>query len=300
VAEQLGLFGALEPSRRPVGSAPAGDELRVLAARIPARIHLGTSSWSFPGWKGIVYDREASESELAKDGLAALARHPLLRAVGIDRSYYAPLDPATFRRYAESVPDDFRFVVKAHQELTVPGKLFLDHAYAVDRVIAPFVEGLGAKAGPLVFQFQPGAAAKPDELARFLAALPPGPLYAVELRTRGRFDAAWIDALVAANAVHVVTVHHTMPSPATQARVAERALRRALVVRWNLGSGHRYEVAKARYAPFDKIVEPDDPTRDEVAALALELERPAYVTVNNKAEGCSPLTVERLARAIAG
>lgn len=296
---QLGLFGQLEPERRPVGPAPAAQALRELGAAIPERIRLGTSSWSFPGWRGLVYDREATEAELARDGLAAASRHPLFRVVGIDRSFYAPLDAATFRKYAEAVPPDFRFVVKAHEELTIPGKSFLDAAYAIDAVVAPFVDGLGAKAGPLVFQFPPGVGAQPDELHRFLAALPRGPLYAVELRTRGCLGPAWVDALVATDSVHVVTIHHSMPGAAAQARIAARALGRALVARWNLGGGQRYEVAKARYAPFDRIVEPDDATLGELAALALEGERPVYVTVNNKAEGCSPLTVERLARAIA-
>ena len=30
-------------------------ESRALAARLPAAVHFGTSSWSFPGWAGLVY-----------------------------------------------------------------------------------------------------------------------------------------------------------------------------------------------------------------------------------------------------
>ena len=75
---------------------------------------LGTSSWSFPGWSGLVYGRPAaSESRLARDGLAAYASHPLLTTVGIDRGFYAPLDAATFAGYAAQVPAGFRFLVKA-------------------------------------------------------------------------------------------------------------------------------------------------------------------------------------------
>ena len=73
--QQLTLFGdAGEPpgrDRSPHGVAPAAvaDELRALAARLPTTLHLGTSSWSFPGWAGIVYDGAASTTALARRGL---------------------------------------------------------------------------------------------------------------------------------------------------------------------------------------------------------------------------------------
>jgi hypothetical protein len=75
----------------------------------------------------------------------------------------------------------------------------------------------------------------------------------------------------------------------------------ALVVRWNLGGGRRYEDARRRYAPFDRIVDPDPDTRNQLAELAADAARagrPAFITVNNKAEGCAPRSVEALAQAV--
>lgn len=175
---QLNLFGEATPPRerpgagtarrgRTVGPAELPDELHALAARLPDKLYLGTSSWSFPGWEGLVYDREASKSHLAKRGLAAYAQHPLLRAVGIDRTFYGPLTALEFAAYAADVPDNFRFLVKAWSECTTPwvrgadgrpsgrNPNFLDAEFAAREVVTPFVEGLGAKAGPLVFQFPP-------------------------------------------------------------------------------------------------------------------------------------------------
>src|SRR5262245_5048315 len=108
---QLDLFQppAAEPKAQVVGAAAVSPELVAVAQRLPQNIYLGTSSWAFPGWYGLVYDRTASESQLARHGLAAYAQHPLLRAVGIDRTYYAPLPAADFAAYAAVVPDDFRF-----------------------------------------------------------------------------------------------------------------------------------------------------------------------------------------------
>ncbi|MFM8890074.1 MAG: hypothetical protein ACKOTB_00370, partial [Planctomycetia bacterium] len=49
--EQLSLFGDAEL----VAPAPVEPSLESLGAALPPRIHLGTSSWSFPGWTGLVY-----------------------------------------------------------------------------------------------------------------------------------------------------------------------------------------------------------------------------------------------------
>ena len=49
-----------------------------LAARLPTGVHFGTSSWSFPGWKGLVYSGARTQTMLAREGLREYATHPLL------------------------------------------------------------------------------------------------------------------------------------------------------------------------------------------------------------------------------
>ena len=109
---QLSLFADADG----VDPAPVGADVCGLAAALPARIRLGTSSWSFPGWTGLVYaahnGQPATERVLARHGLAAYARHPLFRTVSLDRTFYAPLTTEEFARYAAQVPDGFRFVVR--------------------------------------------------------------------------------------------------------------------------------------------------------------------------------------------
>src|SRR5690606_35890065 len=108
MAPQLDLFGVEAGSpdtRRPAKSgpvlpAPAPAELAALAERLPKNLHFGTSSWAYPGWSGLVYDRPYPQQRLSREGLSAYAQHPLLRAVGIDRSYYAPPRRDEFAAYA--------------------------------------------------------------------------------------------------------------------------------------------------------------------------------------------------------
>lgn len=77
-----------------------------------------------------------------------------------------------------------------------------------------------------------------------------------------------------------------------------------LVCRWNLHrkhGGHGYEEAKQLYAPFDALVDPDPDTRDVLARVIVATAAAgfhSFVTINNKAEGCAPLSVIALARAV--
>ena len=305
------------PSRDALAGDP-GDRVRELASSLPAEVRLGTSSWSFPGWAGLVYDRQASERTLARDGLAAYARHPLFGTVGVDRTYYRPMTAEALAEYASSVPDGFRFVVKAHQDVTLrrlrsgsgphatwePNGRFLDAAYASDAVVAPFVEGLGRRGGAIVFQLSPErvsaneAARFPDQIAAFLEALPKGPGYAVEVRSRGLFTDSYLDALAANAAAHCYTVYPSMPSLGEQTAKALPPQQPFVLCRWMLHAGQRYEDARRRYAPFDRLVDEDTDSRTAIARAAVDAAAarvPVYVIANNKAEGSAPLSLERLA-----
>jgi uncharacterized protein YecE (DUF72 family) len=306
-----------------VGAAPVSPSVIDLAARLPASLRLGTSSWSFPGWHGLVYAGRHRADDLSRDGLVAYARHPLLRAAGIDRTFYAPLDAAGFARHAAQVPGDFRFLVKASQLCTFPAlreaggtgaarpnPRFLDAGFARDAVVAPAVEGLGQRLGVLLFQFPPLPRSETrdpgrfaERLAGFLGALPQGPPYAVEIRNRELVQPAYAAALSASGAAHGFTIHPSMPSLEIQAEVLPVESQPGLVVRWMLGHGRGYEEASDLYAPFDRLAAPDPVSRASIASLfarAVRAGKEGLVVVNNKAEGSSPLSIVELARAIAG
>lgn len=335
---QLSLFGAdlPAPSAPPTASgrtapppkgrdaAPVADELKALAARLPAALHLGTSSWSFPGWAGILYAGAASEATLSRHGLAAYGRHPLLRTVSIDRTFYAPLSAEQFAAYAQQVPAHFRFMVKAPAFITdfyqrgERGKpdgenpLFLNAERAVREFIEPCAAGLRDKAGPLVFQLSPLGRAAAREAPRiierlhdFLEALQahaPGLLYAVEPRDPELLTPALVDVLTVNRARLCLGVHARMPSAAKQAALLAAMPPGPVIVRWNLHAGYAYEDAKAHYAPFDRLVEEDLATRAalaDLAAAALRNGQPVFISINNKAEGSAPLSCFALASTIA-
>lgn len=321
--QQLSLFG-LEPG--PPGSASgvrgvaASDATRLLAQRLGPQLHLGTSSWSFPGWRGIVYDGVHDETQLARDGIGAYAQHPLLRTVSVDRTYYGPIERSEFEDYARRVPEEFRFMVKAPADCTTPwlrgaggqpageNPRFLDADFAYEMFVRPAFDGLGHSCGPLVFQFPPQgreALRKPrqfaDRLYEFLSRLPRLPLYAVELRDAPLMTDAYVEALRSTGTRHCVSVHPKAAALHDQTDVIAALGPGPLVARWNLNPAHTYTEAKERYAPFDRLQEEDPGSRAVLARLcsrALLGGQPAYLIANNKAEGSAPLSVFKLATEI--
>src|SRR5438552_12204558 len=206
-SSQLDLFAAAPSPRRP--SPPAlrlereHAEAAAIAARLPPGVRFGTSSWSFPDWAGLVYSRETTVAELAREGLREYARHPLLTTVGIDRSYYAPIPPEDLVRYAAQLPPGFLCCAKAPEIVTsgaMPARVkgapkganpdFLNPRLFVDEMVGPFGALFREHTGPFLLQFPPAPGGsrkmRPAEFAekldRFLAALPGDFRYAVELR----------------------------------------------------------------------------------------------------------------------
>jgi len=324
VTRQLDLFGSPIPgqgARHEFPSpAPEAQCHADLARRLPPGFYLGTSSWSFPGWRGLVYAGSHDASMLSQHGLSAYASHPLLRAVSIDRTYYAPMDRSGFQRLASEVPPGFRFMVKAPAECTTPyvrhaeglataaNERFLDPGFALERFVLPALEGLGPACGVLLFQFPPQGRWRAGDgprfasrLAAFLEALPRGPLYAVELRDAPLLTDAYADVLREHGVRHCLGVHPKAGPLARQLEVMDATGPGPVVARWNLNPALRYEDAKQRYAPFNRLCEEDPGTRAalaEVCAAALGAGQAVHVVANNKAEGCAPLTILELAREI--
>jgi len=303
-----------------IAAAPIQAEWQQLAAALPESIRLGAMTWTYPAWKGLVYAEEHTEKQLAALGLTAYAKHPLLRAVELDRAYYRPPTSAELRALAEQVPSDFGFVVKAHEECVINtfprharyGKRageknprFLDAQYAANEVVAPLIEGLGSQVAALLFQFPPQQFdGHPSEFAHaleaFLAQLPVAPFpYAVELRNAELLTADYGSALKAVSALHCHNVWPRMPSILLQARRLPKETRRLLLVRWLMPASDTFESASARFAPFGKLQRPDPGSLAEVVDLVRRAQShgvSSVVMLDNKAEGCAPETAVRVAR----
>lgn len=121
---------------------------------------IGTAGWSIPRKDGSHFE----------PGESALARYATrFRGVEINSSFYRPHRPETWRRWADSVPCDFRFAVKIPKAISHERKL----ADCGD-LVARFLDeagGLGEKLTILLLQLPPKLAFDAEVAEPFLAGL---------------------------------------------------------------------------------------------------------------------------------
>lgn len=297
------------------------DELRSpKATALPPNVYLGTSTWAFPGWKGTVYQRAyKSEREFTQKSLEEYATIPWFRTVCIDSLFYNPPSPTTLQRYAEQVPDYFRWVSKVWERITIfsypkharygvhAGQRnpdFLNVSLLKDRVLSAYADPkVRERTGPFVFQFAPfSAATMPydefiERLALFLRELPSEFEYAVEIRNRELLNASYFNALNESKVTHCFNHWNSMPPLRQQMQAAAAAggLRADFYVgRLLTPLGVTYEGAAKLFEPYDRILRPNAHMRADVVSFAkraVSTGKRAFVTANNKAEGNSALTM---------
>ncbi|MBS7806657.1 DUF72 domain-containing protein [Variovorax sp. PCZ-1] len=331
------------PKKRSASSGvlPAfvSPEIQSLAKELPASLRLGTSSWYFPGWAGLVWDQPYAEAKLSKKGLRAYCQHPLLRTVSLDRAFYRPMQAEQYAQLAEQVDDDFRFVVKVPSMIsdalirsTEGNKAgrglqsnphFLDAKIFHEICLQPLLEGLKHQLGALVLQISPMPAHMLShseisklfgQLACILSAqsaiknIVPHALIAVELRNPEFISTPLREELIAllkdTGATYCLGLHAKLPPIEDQLPILRKLWPGPLVCRWNLHSKHGrfgYESALSSYEPFNKLVDEDMHTREQLARViagTLKGGQKALVTINNKAEGSAPLSVAKLGTAV--
>lgn len=105
---------------------------------------VGTAGWALP----------AAHREHFVDGASNLARYATrLNCVEINSSFYRRHRPATWQRWADSVPDDFRFSVKVPKLITHVNRL--DDCDALIDAFASEVCELGSKLSIALVQLAP-------------------------------------------------------------------------------------------------------------------------------------------------
>lgn len=293
---------------------------QALAAFVPELIRFGTSSWTYPGWKGLVYHRDYPKSGSAAAMLEEYARYPLFRTVGIDSSFYGPPTPQMLESYARALPEAFPCVSKVWDRITVHtfpkaryraqggerNPDFLNPDLFTAEVLEPYQRHFGGHIGPFVFEFQTIARGDgltgqsfADLLDVFFNRLPRDLPYAVELRNREFLTPPYFAVLREHNVAHVFNSWTRMPPIGAQLDTPGVFSAPFTVARVLLRPGRTYSEAVDAFAPYDRIQDPNPRLREDVARLirqAAALRIPAYILVNNRAEGSAPLTIAAIAQ----
>ena len=291
---------------------PTAEELERLRDAVPPDVHFGTSTWTYPGWTGLVYSKDYAAKGATAKMLAEYARFPLFSTVGIDSSFYGPPKPTTLTNWGKALPHGFRCVSKVWDRLTVyasEGRRnpdFLNADLFRAEVWEPYQTHFADHAGPFVFEFQTihrNDRVPPEQFAgwldQFLGRLPSDGQYGVEIRNQDFLCPAYFAVLREHGAAHVFNSWTRMPPIGEQLERPDCITARFIVARALLKPGRTYADAVDRFQPYDRIQEPNPGLRRDLVRLvrtAAGLRLPAYLLVNNRAEGSAPLTITAVAR----
>jgi uncharacterized protein YecE (DUF72 family) len=143
-------------------------------------LYVGTSGYSYKEWKGAFYPGDLPDKQMLR------FYGERFRSVEINNTFYRMPKESVLESWANDVPADFKFVLKAPQRITHMQRLkdtddSVSYFLKVSRV-------LKERLGPLLFQLPPFMKKDLPRLREFLTLLPTNPPSAFEFRHQSWFD----------------------------------------------------------------------------------------------------------------
>jgi uncharacterized protein YecE (DUF72 family) len=143
-------------------------------------LYVGTSGYSYKEWKGTFYPKGLQAQKMLR------YYGERFRTVEINSTFYGMPKVSILEGWAEAVPADFHFVLKAPKEITHVRRL-----KDAGDLVSQLIEVAGAlteRGGPLLFQLPPTSKKDVPRLRAFLALLP------LQLRATFEFrHSSWFD-----------------------------------------------------------------------------------------------------------
>lgn len=281
-------------------------------------LHLGTCSWKYDSWRGLVYSEAPHPNYLAEYAQK-------YDCVEIDQWFWSLFgadkvvlpQPKTVAEYAAAIQPGFRFGVKMPNSLTLthfrpktksdplvqnPHFLSMDLLRTFLDQLAPLKPYLG----PMMFQFEylnrdkmPSQVEFQDRLGAFVSQLPQDYCWCVESRNPNYLNERYFNFLHANGLAHVFEQGYYMPPVQEIYRRHADQLSETTVIR--LHGPDRGAIEERTGKDWNRIAEPRDADLNALAEVVKGLQkrkRDVWVFANNHFEGCAPLTVERLRQRI--
>jgi uncharacterized protein YecE (DUF72 family) len=144
-----------------------------MTAPTTRQVHIGTSGWYYPDWRGNFYPEDLAKSRW----FARYAAH--FSTVELNSTFYHLPRAELFHAWAERAPAGFLYAVKAPRDLT--HRHDADPQHLVE-TLAGGARELGEHLGPILYQFPPWVVRDVAGLRRFVGWLPAGFDHVVEFR----------------------------------------------------------------------------------------------------------------------
>jgi uncharacterized protein YecE (DUF72 family) len=207
---------------------------------VPTKLHLGTSGWSYPRWRGLFYPPDLSSS----DWLEFYARH--FATVEINMTFYRFPRPKTLKGWLEGTPPGFCFTLKANREITHLKKLLKVKSEV--RYFYILADSLREKLGCILFQLPPSIKLDLELLEEFLATLSPEHRNVIEFRDPSWYDEKAFDLLREHRTTFCVVSSGKVPK--TPVETADAAYFRF----HGLTGGHRYDYSDDELAEWAGVI----------------------------------------------
>ncbi len=291
-------------------------------------VYVGTSSWKYPGWRGLLYDDaryvyrgKFAETRFERNCLTEYAE--VFKTVCVDAAYYKFPDPKYLRDLVGQVPSDFRFAFKVTDDVTIKrftnlprfgtraGTLnphYLDAELFKQRFLKP-CEPFMANIGLMMFEFSRFHASDYAQgrefitaLDHFLGALPRGLPYGVEMRNREWLRPEYFDCLASHGVTHIFNSWEAMPEVGEQMALPGSFTRPDLIAaRFLLKPGRRYEEAVRLFSPYQQTKEVNEAVRAAGRKLIAQgrakgKNAKTFIYVNNRLEGNALQTIGAMIR----
>ncbi|ALM83349.1 DUF72 domain-containing protein [Bordetella sp. N] len=147
------------------GVSAKGSKAAKASAAGASNIRVGIGGWNFEPWRGVFYPSDLAQSR----ELEYASQH--VTAIEINSTYYGTQKATSFARWRDATPDDFIFSLKASRYAT-NRRVLADGADSIKRFLESGITELGAKLGPILWQFAPTKVFDAEDLQSFLELLP--------------------------------------------------------------------------------------------------------------------------------
>ena len=277
-------------------------------------IRIGTCSWKYDSWKGILYpDKEEFNF------LSEYSKH--FNTVEVDQWFWSLFEPkkavlpkdSDVQSYTKSVPDNFKFTIK------IPNSITLTHFYNRDKtaelkpnpfflktdLFEKFLETLKPmkkNIGVLMFQFEylnkqkiSGLTEFLDRFESFIETIDKKYTYGVEIRNPNFLKKPFFDFLERNKLAMVFLQGYYMQPIWEVFNEYKEQIKSTAVIR--LHGPDRSGIEKETGSIWNQIVESKDEELDKVAEIIYYLKNKkvdTYVNVNNHYEGSAPLTIKKI------
>jgi uncharacterized protein YecE (DUF72 family) len=276
-------------------------------------LYLGTCSWNYDSWVGLVYSRA---SPTAAGYLPEYAAR--YRSAEIDSWFYRMPEGRDVAEYGAAVGGGFRFTCKVPEEISLThhrpkvrsAPLVANEGFLSTGRFAEFlgrIEPLLPRIGAIMLEFEYLNRGKMPSLGRFLAAIeafvsqvPAGLPLALEPRNANYLVEEYFAFMKEKGLIHVFSEKLYLPSAAALYERFGSALGETAVLR--LLGGDRKAMEERAGGRWDRIVE-ENPGKEGIARMVVDLLRKGkrvYINVNNHYEGSAPLTIASLEAMIGG